>query len=103
MVKMMTFNSFAEFYPYYLSEHQNTVCRRLHFVGTTVVIALILAAFFTRQWWFLALTPIAGYSFAWVGHFAFENNRPATFKHPWYSFLGDWKMFFDMLTRKIEW
>jgi hypothetical protein len=96
------FNRFSEFYPFYLSEHQDRVNRRLHFVGTTLVIALVLFALVTQQWLWLLAVPFAGYGFAWVGHFFFEKNKPATFNHPVYSFLGDWVMYKDILTGKIK-
>jgi hypothetical protein len=95
------FASFRAFYPYYLSEHRNPTCRKLHFVGSTIVLGLVVAAIATRLWWLFALVPLAGYGFAWVGHFAFEKNRPATFKHPFYSFAGDWVMYWQLLTGKI--
>jgi hypothetical protein len=93
----MEFKSFADFYPYYLREHSHITCRRLHFVGTAAVIALVLIFFFTGNPMILILLPILGYGFAWVGHFVFEKNRPATFKHPFYSLLGDFRMFWDIL------
>lgn len=96
------FNRFSEFYPFYLSEHQDRVNRRLHFVGTSLVIALVLFALVTQQWLWLAAVPFAGYGFAWVGHFFFEKNKPATFNHPLYSFLGDWVMYKDILTGKVK-
>jgi hypothetical protein len=94
--------SFREFYPHYLAEHQDRTCRRLHFVGSTLVLALLALVLFgaVGVWWLLAL-PLIGYGFAWIGHFGFEKNRPATFRHPLYSFLGDWVMFRDMLTGRI--
>ena len=95
------FNSFRDFYPYYLSEHENPTCRRLHFVGSCVVIAFVVAAIVTLNAWWLLGALFSGYGFAWIGHFFFEHNRPATFKHPFYSFLGDWVMFKDMLTGKV--
>ncbi|MBY6203933.1 DUF962 domain-containing protein [Halomonas denitrificans] len=95
------FASFREFYPYYLDEHADRRCRRLHFVGTWLVIAAFIAGLFVSPWWFLAM-PLAGYGFAWVGHFAFEKNRPATFKYPLYSLAGDWVMFYDILRGKIR-
>jgi hypothetical protein len=95
------YRSFAEFYPFYLSEHRNRTCRRLHFVGSAVVLAVIAAAVVTRNPLWLLAAPIAGYGFAWVGHFAFEKNRPATFKYPLYSLIGDWAMFRDMLVGRI--
>lgn len=96
------YQNFADFYPYYLSEHQNNACRRLHFVGSTLIIFTILYAVFTGQLVYLWLLPLLGYGFAWVGHFFFEHNKPATFKYPFYSFLGDWVMYKDILTGKIK-
>ena len=96
------YQSFREFYPFYLSEHANPTCRRLHFVGTTLVIAFLATAFLTRDAWWLLGALVAGYGFAWIGHFFFEHNRPATFTYPVYSFIGDWVMFKDLLTGKIR-
>ncbi|HAI59609.1 MAG TPA: DUF962 domain-containing protein [Xanthomonadaceae bacterium] len=96
------FASFREFYPFYLGEHRNRTSRRLHVIGSAAVLlilALVLAQVLA-PWWLLAL-PVVGYGFAWVGHFVFEKNRPATFKHPIYSLMGDWVMFKDVLTGKI--
>lgn len=97
----MAYATFRDFYPYYLAEHRNATCRRLHFIGSWLVIAALLAALVTRNAWLLLLMPLFGYGFAWVGHFKFEKNRPATFKHPLYSLLGDWVMFWQLLTGKI--
>ena len=96
------FESFKAFYPFYLSEHQNVVSRRLHFIGTALIIALWVWAISTQNYWYLLLTPVLGYGFAWVGHFFFEKNKPATFKHPFYSLMGDWVMFFDILRGKVS-
>ena len=95
------FASFAEFYPYYLSEHADRTCRRLHFAGTSLVLGCVVAAWATGNAWWLAAAPVAGYGFAWVGHFAFERNRPATFRYPLYSFIGDWAMYRDILLGRI--
>lgn len=95
------FASFAEFYPYYLAEHSNSTSRRLHFVGTSLVIALLTYAFATFNFALLLGVPVAGYGFAWAGHFFFERNRPATFRHPFYSLLGDFVMFRDLITGKL--
>ena len=95
------FATFREFYPYYLSEHRNSTCRKLHFAGSTLVIALLVAAAAFANPWLLLAVPIAGYGFAWVGHFAFEKNRPATFTYPAWSFAGDWVMYWQLLTGKI--
>ena len=93
--------TFRRFYVFYLGEHSNRTCRRLHFVGTSLVIGCVLAAVVTRDAWWLVGAPLCGYGFAWIGHFFFEKNRPATFTHPLYSFWGDWVMYRDMLTGRI--
>ena len=95
------FASFAEFYPHYLAEHAHPTSRRLHFAGTSLVIALVGIAVATRSAWWLAGAPLAGYGFAWIGHFAFEKNRPATFSHPLYSLAGDFRMWWQMLAGHI--
>jgi hypothetical protein len=96
------FRRFAEFYPFYLSEHRNRVCRRLHFIGTVLVLASLVAAAITGEAWWLLVAPLAGYGLAWIGHFFFEHNRPATFTHPWYSLAGDFVLFRDMLFGRIR-
>ena len=99
---MSRFASFREFYPFYLQEHSNVVSRRLHFIGSCGVLALLGVALFTGHAWWLLGALFCGYGFAWVGHFFFEKNRPATFKHPFYSFAGDWVMFKDILVGKVR-
>lgn len=96
------FASFAEFYPFYLGEHADPTCRRLHFVGTGIGLACIVAAIATAGPSWLLAGLVAGYACAWIGHVFFEKNRPATFSHPFYSFAGDWVMFKDMLTGRIR-
>lgn len=95
------FASFADFYPYYLAEHSNRTCRRLHFIGSTIGLALVVFAVISGQLWLILLALVQGYAWAWVGHFFFEHNKPATFKYPWMSFKGDWVMWKDILTGKI--
>lgn len=102
MTTIKHFTSFRDFYPYYLSEHQNSICRRLHFIGSTLVLALLVLSLMTQQWMLLWLLPIAGYGFAWLGHFAYEKNKPATFQYPLYSLLGDWVMYKDILLGRIK-
>lgn len=97
------FRTFKEFYPFYLQEHANSTCRRLHFVGSSIVLLLLAVVMITGELKLLWLLPVVGYGFAWIGHFFFEHNRPATFKYPFFSLLGDWVMFRDMLTGRIAW
>ncbi|MCB1604918.1 MAG: DUF962 domain-containing protein [Gammaproteobacteria bacterium] len=96
------YHSFKEFYPFYLGEHSNKTCRLLHVIGSTLVVALIVYVIFSKQYLLLLLAPVIGYGFAWVGHFFFEKNVPATFTYPLYSFIGDWVMFWQVITRKIK-
>ncbi len=100
--QVQDFGSFADFYPYYLAEHSDRTCRRLHFIGTTLVLACIINFLITFNPWVLAAVPLVGYGFAWVGHFVFEKNRPATFDYPFYSLMGDWVMLKDALTGRIK-
>ena len=102
IVKQDNFNNFAEFYPFYLGEHADATCRRLHFIGSSLVLMLLAYVITSQSWLLLLALPVIGYGFAWIGHFFFEKNKPATFSHPWYSFMGDWVMFRDMLTGRIR-
>lgn len=95
------FNSLEDFYPFYLTEHSNSICRRLHFIGTLLVITLFISAIVTQKWWLMAFMPIAGYGFAWFGHFAFEKNKPAAFKQPLYSLASDFMMFWHIITFQL--
>lgn len=99
---MGRFASFRDFYPFYLSEHANRVSRRLHFIGSCGVLALIGVAIVRGNAWWLLGALVCGYGFAWIGHFFFERNRPATFEHPIYSLMGDWVMFWHILTGQVK-
>jgi len=96
------YDTFAEFYPFYLTEHSNRSCRRLHFVGSSLALVCLVMLVVTRNPWWLLYGLICGYGFAWAGHFAFEKNKPASFKRPLYSFMGDWAMYKDIWTGKIR-
>lgn len=96
------YRTLKEFYPFYLSEHSNRVSRWLHFAGTSIALVLLIIALVTPMWWLVALALIQGYAFAWAGHFFFEHNKPATFAYPCLSFLGDWRLWWEMLTGKIR-
>lgn len=95
------YTTFWDFYPYYLTEHSLPINRTLHFIGTGIVIGLLITSIVTGRLLFFALTPVAGYGFAWVGHFFLEKNRPATFTYPFYSLGSDFVMFWHILTGQI--
>eukprot|EP00699_Malawimonas_sp_californiana_P000316 EC713359.1.p1 GENE.EC713359.1~~EC713359.1.p1 ORF type:complete len:113 (+),score=10.39 EC713359.1:25-339(+) len=95
------YNSLKEFMPFYRSQHVNRTNRRLHFVGSTLGLIFGLYAILTFQWRFLLVGLTCGYAFAWVGHFFFEKNKPATFKYPVYSFLGDWVIWSEIITLRM--
>ncbi len=94
--------TFKEFYPFYLSEHSNKVCRLMHFIGTTLVLAILIYGLVTQQYKLLWFLPVAGYGFAWIGHFVFEKNKPASFKQPFFSFIGDWLMYAQIWLGKVK-
>lgn len=96
------FKTFSEFYPFYLGEHANKTCRRLHFVGSSGGLVCLILAIATMNLWWLLAGLVFGYAMAWIGHYFFEHNKPATFKHPFYSFIGDWVMYKEILTGKIK-
>ncbi len=99
---MRRYTKFGDFYPFYLSEHADRNCRRMHFAGSTLVLVVIGAALATRDARWLWLAPLFGYGFAWIGHYVFEKNRPATFSHPFYSLAGDWVMYADILRGRVR-
>ena len=100
MTTQKDFKSLSEFYPYYLSEHQNKTCRILHFIGTSLFFYFLFATILSGNLVLLLFCPLSGYGFAWIGHFFFEHNKPATFKYPVYSLLSDFKLYFDILQNK---
>ena len=102
MISEPKFNSFKEFYPFYLSEHSKSITKLLHLLGSIGVIIIIFFSFYNNNFKLLYYTPFFGYGFAWTGHFFFEKNKPATFKFPLYSFIGDWVMLIDILRGKIK-
>ncbi len=96
------YKSFAEFWPYYVSEHSKTATRALHAIGSSAGLILMLVVIAIGKWWLFPLGLVAGYGFAWVGHFFIEKNKPATFKYPLWSFRGDWKMLAFMIAGRME-
>ena len=96
-----SFRSFAEFYPFYLGEHRNRTCRRLHFVGLSLALVCLAMLAATGRPQYLLYAVLCGYGLSWLGHFVFEKNKPASFKRPLYSFMGDCAMYRDIWSRKI--
>lgn len=94
--------SFHEFYAFYRAQHATVACRRWHFAGSLVALASLAVALASGQAIWLVGALLGGYGFAWIGHFFHEHNRPATFKHPFYSFVGDWRMFGDILLGRVK-
>lgn len=99
---MSEFKSFSEFWPHYVAEHSKPATRALHFAGTTVGLGLAATLIARGKWWLLPLAFVPGYGAAWVGHFFVEKNRPATFDHPLWSFMGDYKMIALMLRGEMD-
>ncbi|AZZ37155.1 DUF962 domain-containing protein [Bdellovibrio sp. qaytius] len=99
---MSRIKTYSEFWFFYLQEHSNSTNRKLHFIGTTLVIFFAILALVTANYLLFWFCPIAGYAFAWVGHFRIEHNRPATFKYPIWSLFSDFKMYFYFLSGKLD-
>ena len=95
------YKTFWDFYPYYLTEHSDPICRATHYIGTTLLFAVVISAIYFSNAKILFLLPVVGYGFAWLGHFVFEKNRPATFQYPFYSLASDFVMYFHFLTGQI--
>ena len=85
-----------------MAEHRNRTNRRLHFIGSTFALLMMTMFLVTLDLKFFLFALMMGYGFAWVGHFFFEKNKPATFKKPLWSLMGDWVMYKDILTNKIH-
>jgi hypothetical protein len=94
---MERFDSFSAFYPFYMSEHANRTSRRLHVIGTSLALCCLFGGLLFDRRLLLAI-PFVGYGCAWVGHYVFERNRPATFRHPLYSLLGDFRLFYEVVS-----
>ena len=97
---MNKIKTYSEFYLFYLSEHTNKTSRLLHFIGTFLFFIVLFYLLFSQKYFYLWILPIIGYGFAWVGHFFFEKNKPATFKYPFWSLISDFKLFFELLIGK---
>ena len=99
---MKTEGTFAEYYEYYLTLHQNNVNRWLHVAGQCVTLSLLVYALATQTWLLLLLVPFVVYPFAWVGHLVFEKNQPAAWTKPLWAKACDWVMLKDLLTGKLK-
>ena len=97
-VKTYHYKTFKEFYPFYLKEHNNVVNKSLHILGAGLFLIIFLLTLLTQKYRYFILCPIFGYGLAWIGHFVFQKNKPATFKYPFFSFVGDFRMFFETIT-----
>lgn len=97
-----TFNSFSEFYPYYLLQHANPICRWLHVTGLLSAVTLASTSLISGRFFWLLAVPVVGYMFSWVGHFIFEKNKPATFGYPLYSLMGDFVMVAQTFTGRLQ-
>jgi hypothetical protein len=97
----MKYSRFADFYVFYLAEHMHPICRILHFLGSSMGLLCFILFIRTGRWQLVVAGLLIGYGFAWLGHFGFEKNKPASFKQPLYSFMADWVMWWQLLTRKI--
>jgi hypothetical protein len=95
------YTSFAAFWPFYLREHSRPLTRALHYIGSTLVVALGVYALINGRYWYFAAMPLAGYFFAWLAHFTVEKNRPATFTYPMWSLAADFKMWGLWLTGRL--
>ncbi|MEO0607276.1 MAG: DUF962 domain-containing protein [Pseudomonadota bacterium] len=94
-------SSYAEFWPFYLQEHAKPITRQFHYIGTGLGIGIALYAIATQSWVWLLAIPLAGYVFAWMSHAFVERNRPATFTHPLWSLISDYRMFFLWLSGRL--
>mmetsp|Transcript_8268 Transcript_8268/g.11383 ORF Transcript_8268/g.11383 Transcript_8268/m.11383 type:complete len:130 (-) Transcript_8268:137-526(-) len=99
--EVVVYKTFEEFYPFYLGEHSDGINRLLHFIGTSLAQLMLIYIVLTGSWSKILFVPLIGYGFAWVGHFFFEKNKPATFKYPFFSLQGDLQMWRDIIRGRV--
>ena len=100
-MRQRQYNSFSEFWPHYVAEHSRPHTRLLHLIGTAIALGCVVFFITIGWWWLFPLALIPGYGAAWIGHFFIEKNKPATFQYPLWSFIGDYKMIWLMLTGRM--
>ncbi len=96
------FESFEEFYPFYLSQHTHPINRLLHVVGTAFTISYTLKFLFTGRWYFIPIAFLIGHALGRAGHFFIEKNKTADVEYTLYNFMADWRMFYDVIRRRIS-
>ena len=96
------FATYRAFWPHYVGEHQNKTCRNLHFAGTALGLFLFVLSIANLNIWLLVAAPMSGYVIAFIGHYFFEKNQPATFRHPLWSFIADLQMFALMCIGRMD-
>jgi hypothetical protein len=96
------FESFEQFWDYYVGEHKEKTTRLLHFIGTTAAMGCLAGGLLTKRRWLLLLAPIVGYGPAWIGHFFVEMNKPATFGHPAWALRADLRMWWKTLSGEMQ-
>ncbi len=99
---MAPFKTYDQFFAYYVRQHRHPGNRLLHALGTGLGISVVIAAFALGKWLYALLWIPLAYGCAWAGHFLLERNRPATFGHPLWSLVSDFRMLALMLTGRLE-